>query len=229
VDTGVPVGVALSNSKFKQGRDTPSDGSFVKRGIMKKIIVVSMALWLVVSCGGKKEEPKEQPKQTVAQAPQKGQPVQAIPEGELTEYDKLVNGYIRPYFDAAGTQTEKTVKPGEPFDVYLVAEYSADFAMCAAEYRLVVPEGMSVVSSANCDSTIVTLGHYSDDFSITFHCISGPKTWLVRYACTTDPSFKGGEIQTEKGTKMGFLGFSMCDGEFTLVAASPGKATLKLE
>ncbi len=192
---------------------------------MKRFFVLSTVLWLVVSCGGKEEEPK----QTGTQTARRGEPVQAIPETELTEFEKLANPFLRPYFDGAGTQTEKTVKPGETFDLYVVAEYGKNFAMCAAEYRLVLPEGMIVSSSANCDSTILTMGRHDEDFSTTFNCTSGPKMWLVRYLCTTDPSFRGGEIRTEQGARMNFLGFTLCDGEFTMVNARAGKATIKVD
>jgi hypothetical protein len=192
---------------------------------MKKLFILWLGLWLLFSCGGKKEEAEETGKAAV----QRDEPVQAIPEAGLSEFERLANGYIRPYFDAEGTQMEKTVKAGDPFELYVLAEYSPDFAMCAAEYRLVLPEGVTITSSANCDSTILTLGRHEEDFSTTFHCTAGPKMWLVRYVCATDPSTKGGEIRTEQGNKMNFLGFSMCDGDFTLVNARPGKATLTVE
>lgn len=191
---------------------------------MKKLFVLLLAFWALSSCdrGGDETARTES---TPAQRPE---PVAAVAEGEFSEFDKLANGFIRPYFDVEGTQTEKTVKAGENFDLYIVAEYNKDFAMCAAEYRLVVPDGMRVLSSANTDSTILTLGDL-EDFSTTFRCTAGPKMWLVRYTCTSDPTFRGGEIRTEKGANMHFLGFSLCDGEFTLVNARPGTATLSVE
>jgi hypothetical protein len=178
-----------------------------------------------VSCGGKEEKPKE----TSAQADPRDEAVQAIPQTEFSEFDKLAGGYIRPYFDAACTVTEKTVKPGDPLEFYVAGEYSREFSMCAAEYRVVLPQGLTVLTSVNCDSTILTLGQHDQDLSITFHCTPGPKMWLVRYNCATDPAFRGGEIRTEKGARMNFLGFSVCDGDFTLVNAKPGKATVKVE
>jgi hypothetical protein len=192
---------------------------------MKRIFVLSVALWLLVSCGEKKDEQKE----TAAQADLRDKPVQAIPEGDFSEYDRMANGYIRPYFDAECTQTEKAVKPGEEFAFYVGAEYSSEFSMCAAEYRVILPEGVTVLTSVNCDSTILSLGKQDEDFSITFHCTPGPKMWLVKYNCATDQAFGGGEIRTDKGTRMGFLGFSVCDGDFTLVNARPGTAALKAE
>lgn len=184
-----------------------------------------MALWLVGSCGGKEKGEESDATQTAG----RDEPIEVIPEGDFTEFDKLVDGYIRPYFDGEGTQPDKTVKAGESFDLYVVGEFSPEFTMCAAEYRLVLPEGVNVLSSVNCDSTMITMGRYDDDFSITFHCTAGPKMWLVKYICATDPSCQGGEIRVEKGAKMGFLGFSLCDGQFTLVNARPGKATLRVQ
>jgi len=205
---------------------------------MKKIFVLSvlsMALWLVVSCGGKGEKTEGTAKEgtgtegTRTPAARQEEPVEAIPGSDLSEFDKLAKGYIRPYFDVAGTQTEKTVKPGETFDVYVIAEYSSEFAMGAAEYRLVMPAGTVVTSLVNSDSITATLGRHDDDYSLTFNCTGGPRLWLTKFVCAADPSSQGGEIRTEKGADMNFLGFSMCDGQFTLVNATPGKATIKVE
>jgi hypothetical protein len=191
---------------------------------MRTIIVLLLALWAVSSCGGRGEDAKQQE----AKPAQKPEPVQAISDSDLSEFDRLANAFIRPYFDAEATQTEKTVKPGENFDLYVFAEYSKDFAMCGAEFRLVIPEGVKIVSAANTDSTIITMGDV-EDFTTTFRPTAGPKAWLVRYTCTSDPSFQGGAIRTDKGARLHFLGFTMCDSEFTMVNAQHGEATITVE
>jgi hypothetical protein len=180
----------------------------------------------VISCGGKKEEGAVQKAQT---STQEKKPVQMIPDEEFSEFDKLGQGFIRPYFDKDATLTEKTVKAGETFDLYVVAEFNPLYPMSAAEYCLVLPEGVAVTSSANSDSTILTLGRQDEDFMIAFRCTPGPKLWLVNYKCVASPGAVGGTVMTEKGRSQDFLGFTMCDEQRTLVKAKPGTAQIKVE
>jgi len=193
---------------------------------MKRIILVSMALWFALSCGGKKEEGALQQAQKSAQ---EKKPVQMIPDEEFTEFEKLGQAFIRPYFDANATLTERTVKAGEPFELYVVAEYNPLYPMSAAEYCLVLPEGVAVMGSANSDSTILTLGKHDDDFMIAFRCSSGPKLWLVKYTCLAAAGTSGGTVSIERGRDQNYLGFTMCDEQRTMIKAKPGTAQIKVE
>jgi hypothetical protein len=193
---------------------------------MKRIIFISMALWLVLSCGGKKEEGALQQAQ---KSTQEKKPVQMIPDEEFTEFEKLAQAFIRPYFDVSGTLTERTVKAGEPFELYVVAEYNPLYPMSAAEYCLVLPEGVTVMGSANSDSTLITLGKHDDDFMIAFRCSSGPKLWLVKYTCLAAAGTSGGTVSIEMGHDQKYLGFTMCDAQRTMIKAKPGTAQIKVE
>lgn len=199
---------------------------------MKRILIptislclLTISLWFVASCGGKTDEAAQERTQTA----QKKEPIQQIPDEGLTQFEKLADGYIRPCFDEAAQQTEKTIKPGDVFDVYVVAEFSTQYPMSTANYRLVLPEGVSVSAAANCDSTILTVGKFDDDFVIAFTCSTGPKMWLVKYICKSDPTFRGGTIEVQEGSTNKYLGFTMCDEEKTLVKAKPGKAVVKVD
>ena len=199
---------------------------------MKRILILTIplclltiSLWLVASCGGKTDEAAQERTQTA----QKKEPIEQIPDEGLNQFEKLADGYIRPYFDEAAVQTEKTVKPGDMFDLYVVAEYNPQVPMSSANYRLALPEGMSVVASANCDSTILTVGKYDGDFVIAFRCSTGPKMWLVKYICKSDPTFRGGTIEVQQGSGNNYLGFTMCDEQKTMVRAKPGTAVVKVD
>ena len=184
-----------------------------------------LVLGLTASCGGAGDETAgdENATQTDEQA------VQMIPDEEFSEFEKLANAFIKPYFDENGTQSEKTVKPGDRFDIYVMAEFSTQYSMSAAEYKLNIPEGITVMGSTNSDSTILNLGKYDRDFSIVFRCVSGPWMWLVKYQCFVEDGFKGGVVETEKGADLNFLGFTMCDVQKTMIKAKPGKAVLSVK
>ena len=193
---------------------------------MKRIMIVSLALWFAVSCGGKKEEGALQ---QARKSSQQKKPVQMIPDEEFTEFERIAQAFIRPYFDANATVSERTVKAGEPFELYVVGEYNPLYPMSAAEYRLVLPEGMSVMGAANSDSTILTLGKHDDDFMIAFRCSPGPKLWLVKYTCLAAAGTSGGTVSIERGRGQNYLGFTMCDEQRTMIKAKPGTAQLKVE
>lgn len=184
-----------------------------------------LALTLTASCGRKDEKSAEGTSQGTAGS----QPVQMIPDEEFTEFERLAQAYIKPYFDAAGTQTEAIVKRGDQFELYIFGEHSTMYPMSAAEYKLVVPSGVTVLSQANCDSTILTLGKHDDDFMIAYRCAPGPKMWLVRYTCLASDSARGGTFDVQKGHTQNYLGFAMCDEQRTLIKAKPGQAVLKVE
>ena len=205
---------------------------FFRRENMKRILILAIplclltvSLWVVASCGGKSEQAAQEQTQT----PQKKEPIQQIPDEGLNQFEKMANGFIRPGFDEAAEQTEKTVKLGDMFDVYVVAEYSPQVPMSTANYRLALPEGISMVAAANCDSTILTVGKYDVDFVIAFKCATGPKMWIVKYICKADPAFKGGTIEVLPGSDNHYLGFTMCDEQKSLVRSQGGKAVLKVE
>jgi hypothetical protein len=199
---------------------------------MKKFVVLCLALFVVFSCSKKEEEKAAEVAGDVrgesAIVP-RGEPKSMIPGEELSEMERLANAYLRPYFDDAATQTEKAVAPGDRFEMYVFAEYDRNYLMSAAEYKVTLPEGVKILSSTNCDSTILQFGNPEGDFMIAFHCAYGPKMWLVKYECSADESFAGGVIKTEEGMAMHYLGLTMCDVSKTLIRAKPGEAVLRLK
>jgi hypothetical protein len=198
-----------------------------KGGSMRRILIAIMALTLLVSCSTKTEEGTE----TTAKPPQgeqaRTEPVSAIyADEEFGEIDRLADAHIRPYFDAEATQTEKAVSAGEYFDLYVIAEYNELYPMSAAEYKLVLPEGVVVMGMVQTDSTILTLGKWDNDFMIAFRCTSGPKAMLVKYQCKAEDDFTGGTIETVKGMDLNFLGFTLCDEIKTMVKGKGGTAEI---
>jgi hypothetical protein len=180
-----------------------------------------MALSFFAACGGNNEEGAETAAHT-----HDDEPIQMIPDDDWNEFAEAANAHLNPYFDAEGTVTEKAVAPGDYFDMYIVAEYSEDYPMNAAGYQLHVPEGVTILSSKNCDSTIVVVGEPLHDFVMGFRCTKGPKMWLVQYQCRVNDEFTGGEITTTAGHDFKFLGFTLCDEDKTMIPAKSGTAML---
>ncbi len=191
-------------------------------------IGVFLLVLLLASCGGGGDGDTQTASQDAAPATsERGPGTPAIPDDELSDFDKIVNAHLRPFFDAEGTETEADVAPGEYFDLYVFAEYNTLYPMSAAEYKLVLPQEVSVMGSVQADSTILSLGKHDQDFLIAFHCVTEAKWWVVKYQCKAHEDFKGGTIETTRGDGLDFLGFTLCDVTKTLVRAKGGTAVLK--
>jgi hypothetical protein len=192
---------------------------------MKNLAILLLVLSVIASCTGESEEPAVE--EQVADT--RGEPVQMIPDEEFSELEKRANAFIRPYFDDQATQTEKTVKVGDVFDLYVFAEYSEEYPMCGAEYKLTVPEGVVVLSQVQTDSLMLSRGTWDNDFMIVFHCTPGPKMWLAKYVCKAEEGSQSGVFETHQGADLLYLGFTMCDRQRTMVKARSGKAALTVQ
>ncbi len=196
---------------------------------MVRMITALLVASVLFSCSGdKKKEGTAEEKVATGTAGQ-SKPVQMVPDEELSEFDKLLDAHIRPYFDAEATVTEKAVAPGETFDIYVFGEYSENYPMSAAEFMLSVPEAIEVLYETKSDSTVLTVGSYKKDYMMTFNCAKGPKFMMMKYSCRANDAFSGGAVETGEGMVHHFLGFTLCDETRTMVKARPGRATLSMK
>jgi len=196
---------------------------------MKRFLITIAVLALLASCGGEKEggetasnDSADQTATTNQRPPSKP----AIPDAGDSGFDDIASGRIRPAFDIQGIETTKAVAPGEMFDIFVVGEYNDAFAMSGAEYKLTMPDGITVLGASFTDSIIVTLGKPETDFLMAFHCLPGPGDWLVKYLCRAEESFQGGTIETHPGDNLAFIGFVMCDQLKTEIRAQGGTAEI---
>lgn len=195
---------------------------------MKKFLVLLMMIGLVASCGTSDEggEATAEHDHATEVATQTPESRPGIPDEGGSGYESAAKAVLRPAFDKEGTQTSKDVKPGEMFDLYIVAEFDDAFAMTGAEYKLVLPEGITVLGASYMDSVNVTLGKHETDVMMAFHCVSGPRDWLAKYLCMAEDSFKGGTVETLPGENLNFIGFVMCDHLRTEIRAAGGTAEI---
>lgn len=198
---------------------------------MHRLILFLLAVAVLGSCG-KGNDQSTQTAQTTEQHDHATGQVERpkgkamIPDAEFSEFEEIAAARIRPSFNAEGTDTLKEIAPGDYVDIYVVAEFNELYTMSAAEYRIQLPPGISVMSWAKMDSVVITYGEHDRDFMLAFRCISGPHDWLIKYVCKASEDFAGGEIITLPGANLDFLGFTMCDATRTLVRGRGGKATL---
>jgi hypothetical protein len=206
-------------------------GGNTKKGAgLKRIFALLIVASILVfgACSKEKKEKKEEAStaQTTPPAEHRGTASEMIPDKALTEFEQIINGHIRPFFDPAGTVTEKSVAPGENFDLYVLADVNELYPIAGVEYKLILPAGVSILATTNNDSTVVSLGQYDRDFMIAFRCLDGPRIVVVRYQCKAGDDFVGGTITTMRGDTSGLIGFALCDETRTAVRVLGGTAEI---
>ncbi len=202
---------------------------------MKRLLILIIIIFLGLSCGKSEEETETQKPGLRARAQERGTAAsrgrEMIPlekEAPPTIEDTIsIAAAIKPYFDEMGTITEKSVSPGESFDVYVIAEYDEDVLMSAAEYRLILPAGVTINEAEETDSVLFRTGFPERDFVIAFRCTPGPRMILVKYLCKAQDNFAGGTVATEPGGDLSSIQCATCDFKPIVVNAEKGSAILK--
>jgi hypothetical protein len=205
--------------------------------MLRLLIVFVAAVSLVVSlagCGGGEGDATEE---HTAHTPDAATDVQGRPMIPPASEDAgPVEGvYTNLYFDEAGTITELAVAPGETFDLYLFAEYPKPYIVASAEYRLVLPQGVTIFGHEMFRDRCLTMGTYKKDFAITFECDTPTpgKFYIMKYACRAESDFQGGEIRAAEGVNdkgKGFLGFIACEEpQLRRLRSKGGVATLTMK
>jgi len=192
---------------------------------MKRLVSVMLCLLVVFACSNKESETAATSTTESATESHSDAPRQMIPD---TPDKPEVHAAIRPFFDDKGLVTEKTISPGDKFEVFIFAEYKENISMTAAEYKLVMPSGVSILMAAETDSSTLRSGKPEEDFMIAFKCAPGPKVFLVKYSCQASQSFAGGDIQTAEGDLSKFIGLVTCSHTPEQYTADTGKAVLKI-
>jgi hypothetical protein len=130
--------------------------------------------------------------------------------------------------DDAGTVVEKAVAVGEKFSIGVWAESASPYTTNAAQYRMELPPGVRVTSTAELEAKSVSMGNYAENYQVAYDCQPSGHFRLVEYLCVAEPGFMGGEIKILSGVDAQgspFVGFSTCD--FQLAPSGTGTAILK--
>ena len=192
---------------------------------MKRLAIVILCLLVVFACS--KKEPETTATNTTQSATEShsDEPKQMIPD---KPDQPVIIAAIKPFFDDKGMVTEKTISPGDEFEVFIFAEYEETNSMTAAEYKVILPTGVSILTAVETDSSTLRSGQPEEDFMIAFHCTPGPKMFLVKYNCLAGQNFIGGVIQTAVGDQTKFIGLVTCGHAPVQHRADSGKAILKI-
>ena len=190
---------------------------------MRRIALVSLSLFALLfaaGCSGEGDdaggatETAQTPAQSPPTTPPSTQGRAAIPEQIAgPAADDVV---IQPFFDVGGNSTTLAVAPGENFSFYVFAEYAEPFHMTAAQYRVVLPAGVSILHEVKFSDRALTMGSYTESYSMAFECHKPGKWFLVKFNCLADDTFDGGKIEIVKAVPAQgdpYLGFVSCNTE----------------
>jgi hypothetical protein len=181
---------------------------------MRKILMALAVLVFTAACGGGDEgETQVADNSTETQIAEDRPSRQGIPDEDPDDYVNSAEARLFPAFDSAGETAAKSVAAGEVFDIYVIGRFSELFAMAGAEYKMSVPDGITVLGATQTDSVIITMGKPDVDVSIAFRCMQGPGDWISKYVCKVDDGFAGGDVELFEGDNMHFMGFVTCDNK----------------
>jgi hypothetical protein len=193
---------------------------------MKRFLIVIAILAVGFACGQKESETTSSQEEAVTTEADREEPRQAIPDQRVV---LSVIPTLKPYFDENGTVAEKMVSPGETFDLYVIIGCGESDHVTAAEYKLLMPAGITIESVVDTDSLVMKSGTPEKSMMVAFRCSPGPKIGLAKYKCLVGDGFAGGSIATIEGEKSNFIGVVDCGPDPVQISAEKGAAVLKMK
>jgi len=177
------------------------------------VLIALVGLFLVFSCSKKEKKAEGAPADT------------AKVDSTLSYVSEEVSFGV--FFDEQGTK--RTMKLGardKQAKVYLFVNFPETMQISAAEYRLVLPKGVTLENDKYYDKRVALLGTFEDGLSETFSCVSGPSVLLHTLTLNVPPGLKDAEIAFLPHGKSQFIGIAMCDEGQTMVTGTSYKAVI---
>lgn len=130
--------------------------------------------------------------------PAEGTGTQRIPD-EVPPATSTEGIELALYGDESGSVTELAVTPGETFDIYMMALVEGTIRISAAQYRLELPDGITIFAEHKIIDRSMTIGDALENFNIAFRCVDPGIIALMRYTLESSDDFSGGEISVLEG------------------------------
>ncbi len=115
------------------------------------------------------------------------------------------------FFDESGTKrTLKLSRNQKEFDVYIIVQFPEDMEIAAVEWRLVLPEGVTVVNDKYVMDRTLVMGMMEHGISERFPCVSGPTFLIHTLTLHADTKLENAEIAIMPSEEGDFLGIAEC-------------------
>jgi hypothetical protein len=130
------------------------------------------------------------------------------------------------FFDAEGTKRTIGIKGAKDTKLFIIVSFPATLQIGAVEWRLVLPEGVTIEYDKFYEKRAALLGTFEHGISETFPCIAGPKLVLHELVLKVPAGIENGEISIMPSHTGNILGVAVCDENFPIVEASAYKAII---
>lgn len=182
--------------------------------VSRKTVILAAVLLcagLVLSCSKeKKEEAKPETEEGVQ---------------TLSYVNEDVNFGI--YFDEDATERTITLAEGqEEVKAYLVIKFPEEVEISAAEFRLRMPEGVTVESDKFHPGRAMMLGTFEHGISESFRCVRGPRLVLHVLTLKVDAGVENAELALLPGEQSEFIGVAECKEGHPLIRGAAFKAVI---
>lgn len=132
------------------------------------------------------------------------------------------------YFDEEGTKRTMKLEKGQTeFDGYIILLCPEYISVAAVEFRIVLPEGVEIVSDQPRSDRVMMLGKVDHGISERFSpCVQGPKVQLHRLTFRASAGLENAEFSILPSEHGPFLGIAKCEEGYPQVNASAYKAVV---
>jgi hypothetical protein len=131
------------------------------------------------------------------------------------------------FFDEQGTKRTMKLGKGESqTKVYLFVNFPSTLQLSAVEYRLSLPQGVTIESDKFYEKRVALLGTFEDGISETFPCAAGPKLLLHALTVNVPGNLTDAEFAIVSSKDNNFLGVATCDEGAPMIQASSYRAVL---
>ena len=177
------------------------------------VLIALVSLFLVFSCS--KQEKKTE-----------GAPADTTKEDTTLSYVSEEVSFGA-FFDEQGTKrTIKLEGRGKQAMVYIFVSFPEVMQIAAAEFRLVLPAGVTIANDKYYDKRVALLGSFEEGISEAFPCVAGPRILLHALTLNVPPGLKDAEISLLPHEKSQFIGVATCDEGQPMVTGTSYKAVI---
>lgn len=186
---------------------------FLKKPICAALIL-SLCLLLALSCAKKEEEGEK--------------PAEEKEEGVISYISEEIDFAI--FFDEEGTKRSITLGEDETeFKMYIIVSYPEEMQIAAVEYRLELPEGITIDNDKFYPRRTMTLGTFDEGLSEAFPCVAGPKLILHTLTMNVTKDVKNASVKLLASKASDFIGVSECREGYPKMRAASYSAVVNPE
>ncbi len=130
------------------------------------------------------------------------------------------------FFDAEGTKRTVEIKGEKEATLFIVVNFPVTMQIAAVEYRLVLPEGVTIENDKFYEMRAALIGTFVQGISETFPCAAGPRIVLHELAIKVPAGLVNAEIALMPSFEGKILAVATCDEGNPIIEASTYKAII---